>query len=478
MNLLSGALDQARSITFLGQTYNVYLNWIGKIIRWLVSGIGIVGVGIILFSIVLRLVVLPFDIYQRITMSKQNIKMRENKDKLEKLQKQYANDKQMYNQKMMEMYKENGISLFSSCLPMILSMVIFIVAINAFNAFSQYSNLQNYNSMVEAYNGAITPYTAVVDEADISVVTETTGEGEKAYLLFVEEDKCVYFSVPYDNSIDIADKEAVKTYIEGKDKSYYVDPDKYETIVGTQAVEEYIKANTAEDGTSVSRAEACARLLEKSAQKNVKKVYGEEIKGKMSFLWIKNIWETDASYKKPVLSYSDFKGDLTNSKYINDNGNKAKFSKLVSVSPYNEASYKTVTAELKTEKKAANGYFILIVLSIGTILLQQFVSMRSQKDQQKYSTVDGQGGLNQKTMMIMMTVMFAIFSFMYSAAFSIYMITSNILSLITTLIINKLVQISLDRKEAQDLQNKYNNRFPNRSLKGMKAKNNNENKKK
>ena len=101
INLLSGVLDEARAITYLGQTFDVYLNWIGKIIRWLVSGVGIVGIGIIIFSIVLRAVVLPLDIYQRITMSKQNLKMQANKDKMEKLQKQYANDKEMYNRKLM-----------------------------------------------------------------------------------------------------------------------------------------------------------------------------------------------------------------------------------------------------------------------------------------------------------------------------------------------------------------------------------------
>lgn len=49
---------------------------------------------------------------------------------------------------MMEMQKENGISMLSSCLPMILSLVIFFVAIGAFNDYSAYANLQNYNLMV------------------------------------------------------------------------------------------------------------------------------------------------------------------------------------------------------------------------------------------------------------------------------------------------------------------------------------------
>jgi membrane protein insertase Oxa1/YidC/SpoIIIJ len=101
----------------------------------------------------------------------------------------------------------------------------------------------------------------------------------------------------------------------------------------------------------------------------------------------------------------------------------------------------------------------MVLLSIGTILLQQFVTMRSQKDQQKYSSVDGQGGSQQKMTMIIMTVMFAIFSFMYSAAFSIYMVFGNLFSLATTLLINKIVDVRENKKAAAELEAKYNKRF-------------------
>ena len=71
LNLLSS------EIVVYGQTFEISLNWIGKLIRLLVSSVGSVGVGIILFSIALKVVVLPFDIYQRISMRKQNLKMKE-----------------------------------------------------------------------------------------------------------------------------------------------------------------------------------------------------------------------------------------------------------------------------------------------------------------------------------------------------------------------------------------------------------------
>ena len=98
MNLLSDV-----GIAIQGPTYDIALNWIGKLIRLLIGAVGSVGIGIILFSVILKVIVLPFDIYQRVAMRKQNLKMKENQAKMEKLQKQYANDKDMYNQKVMEM---------------------------------------------------------------------------------------------------------------------------------------------------------------------------------------------------------------------------------------------------------------------------------------------------------------------------------------------------------------------------------------
>ena len=150
------------SISIFTETYTVDINFIGKFIGILCSAAG-VGVGIVLFSLILKVITLPFDVMQRITMRKQNIKMKEQQSRMEKLQKQYANDKEAYNQKVMEMYKENGMSMFSSCLPMILSMVIFFIAIGAFNSYSAYSNVENYNQLVSADNNALLVKVSDVD---------------------------------------------------------------------------------------------------------------------------------------------------------------------------------------------------------------------------------------------------------------------------------------------------------------------------
>ena len=444
-----------KTIPVFGQTYEVSLNWIAQLIRWLISGVGVVGVGIILFSLCLKLIVLPFDVYQRISMRKQNQKMKDQKERMEKLQKQYANDKQMYNQKLMEMYKENGISMFSSCLPMILSMVIFIVAINAFNAYAQYSAIENYNAMVGAYNAGIRAYCPDIEKENIALDTEN---GKIIVKDADDADAYIYYSLEKPETVTEVNDDLV-AYINEKvnytTTKYIIDTEKVKASALMSEIQPLITEETAEE-------DAMSQYFIGKAQDAVKKAYEDNEKGlknKTKFLWIKNIWMTDASYKHPIHKYSDFEMEAKRESFrVGDEEiSYSEISKTGTV-VYSEEAYNLITAKLNVQKEQANGYYILIVLSIGTILLQQWISMRSQKEQQKYSTVDGQGASQQKTMMIMMTGMFAIFSFMYSAAFSIYMITSNIFSLLSTLIINKLVDSKLEKAEANATVVRMDNR--------------------
>ena len=434
MNLLSGV-----EIALQGPTFEIALNWIGKLIRLLIGGVGSVGVGIILFSLALKVIVLPFDVYQRISMRKQNQKMKENQERMEKLQKQYANDKDMYQKKLMEMYKESGFSMFSSCLPLILSMVIFIVAINAFNAYAQYANVENYNMMVDAYNKNVTSYAPDLDSQTLDI----SSDGSVIYVKDPAEDKYIYYTVAHKDGYDNA-------YIQNADKKYYIDSEK---ALANAEIKAYYDAKIAEGAESDV---AIRAYFYDNAQTAVKTAYETEVNQKTKFLWIKNIWATDASYKHPVLEYADFSAEITREKFLVA-GEKVALAEL-NTSVYSADTYNHITAKLDTQKDQANGYFILIVLSIGTILLQQFVSMHSQKEQQKYSSVDGQGASQQKMMMVIMTIMFGVFSFMYSAAFSIYMIMSNVLSLISTLIINFFVDKNKDKKTKEQEYKKLSGR--------------------
>ena len=94
MTLLSSV-----SVSMLQDGYRIGLDWLGRFVQTIIESVGIIGVGIICFTLILKAITLPFDIYQRVKTRKQTLIMRGMKDDLDKLQKQYANDKTMYNQR-------------------------------------------------------------------------------------------------------------------------------------------------------------------------------------------------------------------------------------------------------------------------------------------------------------------------------------------------------------------------------------------
>ena len=475
MNLLAGDV----LLPLYGRTFDVSLNWLGNLIRLLINGVGVVGIGVILFSLALKAITLPLDIYQRVSMRKQNNRMKENKEKMEKLKKQYANDEKLYNQKVMEMQREGGFSVFAACLPMIVSLVIFIVAINAFNAFAQYSNVKNYNTLVNAYNEKFYEYTADFTEdnftfAETPIVNTETGEQDGLKVTFSVSDKdplnYIYYTGTYTVSQDeVAEYtlavnnpetafETRKARVDLAQKTYYADINK---VKADPALMEEITAQMAllTEGTDEEKQETAIRNYFRSqAQAAVKETYQTKVSKNTKFLWIKNVWSVDATYKHPVLSYSNFRSEAKQEKFKVEGEGKVSYGNIKDyTNAYKEEAYNDITHELKAYKKQSNGYFILIGLSIGTILLQQVVMQRSQKEQQQYQTVDGQGKGQGKLMMIIMTGMFAIFSFMYSSSFSIYMITSNVFSLISTLIINAIVDATEKKKTAEKQKSRQSN---------------------
>ena len=382
---------------------SVDLNWIGKIIQWLIEGVGIVGLGIVLFTLILKTVVLPLDIYSRFKMKKQSLMMKAMRPQMEKLQKQYANDKQMYNQKVMELQKANGISMFGACLPMIVSLVIFMVVFSAFSTYSQYANLQSYKGMEECYNASVEQYVLREDGKDDII----HGDG----FLIRTTDKSL------------------------GTEAYYVDFEAFKKIAD--------KNVTGENFDTLKESEKMAIVrdyVREGARRASADYYRSHDNG---FLWVKNIWYPDSPLNKEVPDFANFSSSIS----------RASGAGLGSAyeESYNEVTYYLRNdgySDGKLEGKTVKGYFILIILAIGLMFLQQFISMRSQKDASELSTVDGSGARTNKIMLIMMPLIYGMFSFFYSAAFSTYMITNTIYSLIMTVVMNKIMDVKFAKKMA------------------------------
>ena len=80
------------------------------------------GIAIIIFSILLRLILIPITIKQQTTMKK-SAKMQE---KMKEIQTKYKNNPEKLNQETIELYKTEKMSPFSGCFSAILQLLIIL----------------------------------------------------------------------------------------------------------------------------------------------------------------------------------------------------------------------------------------------------------------------------------------------------------------------------------------------------------------
>lgn len=408
MNLL--ATLQGVSENFISfmvkQIEAINLNWIGDIIKFLVEGVGITAVGVILFTLILKTIVLPLDIFSKFKTKKQSLIMERMRPQMEKLQKQYANDKNMYNQKVMELYKKNGYSMLGICLPTIVSLVIFMVVFSQFSTYSQYANLELYREMVKAYNEVAADY--VCDDIDAPydkdsnygfLIAEEDSDGETVYRVDFDrfED---YYTDHWEEPMLTFDK--LTANVETENDMFIVIKD-YMAGFARQAAADYYHENN------------------------------------QGFIWVGNIWYPDSMLNREVPSFDSFVSSL---------------NRATNLANYEE-SYNEVTYNLSAEKQTYNGYFVLIVLAIGMMFLSQFFTMRMQKSMNELGTVDGSGKRTNKWLLIMMPIIYGIFSFFYSAAFSIYMIVNTTYSFVTTLVVNKALDVKFRKLEERQELDRY-----------------------
>lgn len=95
------------------------LGWVIKIIYSLVHNY---GVAIILFTIVIKGLLLPLNVKSQRSMRKQQ----KIQPIIAELQQKYANDQNKLQQEMMKVYRENNVSMSGGCLPMLIQMPILL----------------------------------------------------------------------------------------------------------------------------------------------------------------------------------------------------------------------------------------------------------------------------------------------------------------------------------------------------------------
>jgi YidC/Oxa1 family membrane protein insertase len=99
------------------------------------------GGSIFLFTVVIMLVLTPLSIKSTRSM----IRMQRVQPELKKLQTKYKDDREALNREMMAFYSANNINPFSSCLPLLLQMPVFIVLFRVLRGLTRTDTTGHFN---------------------------------------------------------------------------------------------------------------------------------------------------------------------------------------------------------------------------------------------------------------------------------------------------------------------------------------------
>lgn len=97
-------------------------NIFGYLLQFLYSLVNNYGLAIILFTVIIKVLLLPLSVKQQKTMKKSS----EMQEKMKTIQFKYKNDPEKMNQEMMNLYKSENMSPFSGCLTAIIQMLLLL----------------------------------------------------------------------------------------------------------------------------------------------------------------------------------------------------------------------------------------------------------------------------------------------------------------------------------------------------------------
>ena len=153
------ACNSDNSYSVAGETVSEPTHFMAKFMiiinNALGGGIASFGWTVVLFTVVLRLILSPLDIWQKVIARKNNRAMERMKPQLEALQARYADDKQRLQQEQMALYKKEKYSTMGMCLPTIVTFVVFFVVFAGFRQMVGYQFAKDYKECVKAYNASI-----------------------------------------------------------------------------------------------------------------------------------------------------------------------------------------------------------------------------------------------------------------------------------------------------------------------------------
>lgn len=393
---------------FLTSCTNFFLiRWIANILGFIMNlfyividkfGIGKISICIIVFTIIVKLVMLPINIKQQKTMKLNSVIMPE----IQAIQKKYANKKD--NDSMMKqqaelnaVYQKYGTSPTGGCLPMLIQFPILLAL------YAVMACLPNYiNEIQDMYNDGVVSYVIGTDES-----------GKLDYHTIHElKDLAGLNDVLLDESGDENLDKLVTAYFgqkgnyedeKIKDAVYNSFTSAYSNVFGKQDAWAIVEA-------SFDEAIENAQDLKAISEADWKKVEDKDLAEYADY--------TEEDWDALISSYETILGKL-------DDNHKDI-----------QVSYSFFTIDLS--KSPANGVKIAIIIPILSALAQLLnmkISMSSQQNTGN-GTADSMMS-SMKVMSYSMCVVSAIFCYTFPAGLGLYWVISSAVQVVIQLILNK-----------------------------------------
>lgn len=393
---------------FLTSCTNFFLiRWIANILGFIMNlfyividkfGIGKISICIIVFTIIVKLVMLPINIKQQKTMKLNSVIMPE----IQAIQKKYANKKD--NDSMMKqqvelnaVYQKYGTSPTGGCLPMLIQFPILLAL------YAVMACLPNYiNEIQDMYNNGVVSYVIGTDESgklDYHTIHELKDLAGLNDVLLDENgdenlDKLV--TAYFGQKGNYEDEEI-------KDAVYNSFTSAYSNVFGKQDAWAIVEA-------SFDEAIENAQDLKAISEADWKKVEDKDLAEYADY--------TDEDWDALISSYETILDKL-------DDNHKDI-----------QVSYSFFTIDLS--KSPANGVKIAIIIPILSALAQLLnmkISMSSQQNTGN-GTADSMMS-SMKVMSYSMCVVSAIFCYTFPAGLGLYWVISSAVQVVIQLILNK-----------------------------------------
>ena len=128
--------------------------WV-TILNWIEGGVVNFGWTILLFTLLLKFALLPFDFLIKYSTKKSTLVQQKLAPQTARLQKKYANNQQEYQAQVNAMYKKEGYNMVGSCIIMlvnlVITMVVFFTMFASLREVSAYKTIQQYDTLQSTY---------------------------------------------------------------------------------------------------------------------------------------------------------------------------------------------------------------------------------------------------------------------------------------------------------------------------------------